>query len=161
MNRIHIGLQVTDIPASVRFYGTLFGTPPSVEQPDYAKWMLEDPRVNFSITTRCGIGNGVHFGIQVEDSAGLEAVTERLAAAGLAVHETPGVTCCYAHSDKSWSADPDGFPWETFLTHGLATSYGSGSLSDQDLAALGSGCGCNAPTRGEAADEQAAGPGCR
>ncbi|MGF1607946.1 MAG: ArsI/CadI family heavy metal resistance metalloenzyme [Kiloniellales bacterium] len=167
MKRIHIGLQVTDIPPSVQFYSTLFGAPPSVEQPDYAKWMLDDPRVNFSISTGCGVGDGVHFGIQVEEAAELEAATRRLAAAGLAVRETPGVTCCYAQSDKSWAADPDGHPWETFLTHGQTTTYGSDSLSEQDLAALGKGggCGCGAPEGGQTASEESkrkegAGVGC-
>lgn len=162
MRRIHVGLQVTDIPASIRFYSGLFGAPPTVERPDYAKWMLEDPRVNFSITTRCGIGNGVHFGIQVEEAEELEAVTRGLTEAGQAVRRAPGETCCYAHSDKAWSIDPEGFPWETFLTHGPATSYGSVSLSEQDVAALGggSGCGCDAPEPGETKPETTAGARC-
>lgn len=136
MKRIHIGLQVDDVAASSRFYSTLFGAEPSVVKDDYAKWMLDDPRVNFSITTRCGMEGKVHFGIQVEESDELGEVAERLKGAGLAVHETPQVTCCYAQSDKAWSADPDGFAWETFFTHGLATVYGEETLPGFDPAAV-------------------------
>lgn len=136
MKRIHIGLEVTDIEASTRFYTTLFGVTPSVIKADYAKWMLEDPRVNFSISRRCDTASRLHFGLQVESEDELREVTDRLKAAGRAVRETPGVTCCYAHSDKTWTADPEGLPWETFLTYGPSAAYGDETLTEIDVEAL-------------------------
>jgi catechol 2,3-dioxygenase-like lactoylglutathione lyase family enzyme len=160
MKRIHIGLQVDDVAASARFYSTLFGAEPTVRKDDYAKWMLDDPRVNFSISTRCDTGDKVHFGIQVEESGQLGEVAQRLKDAGLAVQETPEVTCCYAHSDKAWSADPDGFPWETFFTHGLATVYGEETLSDVAVAEMAaSSRGCCGGDATETVDAKA-GSGC-
>ena len=136
MKRIHIGLEVKDIEASTRFYSTLFGAPPSVLQEDYAKWMLDDPRVNFSISLRCDTPGRMHLGLQVESAEELSEVTDRLKQAGLGARETPQVTCCYAKSDKTWTADPEGMPWEAFLTHGLTTVYGDETLTEIDIEAL-------------------------
>jgi catechol 2,3-dioxygenase-like lactoylglutathione lyase family enzyme len=123
MNRFHLHLNVADLDASIRFYSQLFGSAPSVTKPDYAKWMLDDPRVNFAISTT-GCAPGIdHLGIQVDDPAALKALGQRLHAAGSSVVPEPSTTCCYARSDKLWTEDPQGTRWETFHTFGEATTY--------------------------------------
>ena len=124
MRRIHIGLNVKDLDASVGFYSALFGAEPNVVKGDYAKWMLEDPRVNFSITSRCNIGHGVHFGIQVDSQQELEETAGRLRQAGRRVVDEKAAVCCYHRSEKAWAADPQNLLWEAFLTVGEATDYG-------------------------------------
>ncbi len=125
MKRLHVHVSVDDIDASVRFYSTLFAARPTVEKDDYAKWMLDDPRVNFAISRR-GAATGIrHLGIQVEDRAELTEVYERLKRAQAPVVEEGATTCCYAQSEKSWISDPQGVQWETFLTTGQSTTYGS------------------------------------
>lgn len=124
MKRFHVHVSVDDIEQSIRFYSTLFDAQPSVQQPDYAKWMLEDPRVNFAISQRGAAAGIEHLGIQVENEAELGEVYERLARAERPVIEEKDTTCCYAHSDKQWIGDPQGVMWETFLTKGAATVYG-------------------------------------
>lgn len=125
MSRFHMHVGVADLDKSIAFYSGLFGTAPSVTKPDYAKWMLDDPRINFAISVRDGAHRGVeHVGIQAEDADELKAVYGRLAAAGAPVLEEGATTCCYAKSEKSWIADPDGVVWEAFLTNGEATVYG-------------------------------------
>ena len=131
MKRLHVHVSVDDLDQSIRFYSTLFDTPPSVTKPDYAKWMLEDPRVNFAISQRGKAAGIEHLGIQVEDDAELAEVYGRLARAERPVVEEKGTTCCYAHSDKQWIADPQGVAWETFITHGEATVYGQGGAIQQ------------------------------
>lgn len=127
MKRMHVNMKVTDLAASVRFYEGLFGAPPSVLKPDYAKWMLDDPRVNFAISTH-GRGAGLdHLGIQAEDSAELAETYGRMKAAQGPILEQGQTTCCYAKSEKSWITDPDGVAWEAFLTHGESTVYGDGT----------------------------------
>ena len=110
MKRLHVHVSVDDLAQSTRFYSTMFAAAPTVVKDDYVKWMLDDPRVNFAISTRAGRAAGIsHLGIQAEAKA---------------------TTCCYAKSDKQWIADPQGVPWETFFTHGEATVYGErGSLT--------------------------------
>jgi catechol 2,3-dioxygenase-like lactoylglutathione lyase family enzyme len=125
MKRFHVHVAVEDLATSVRFYSQLFAAEPVVLKPDYAKWMLEDPRVNFAISQR-GANPGVqHLGIQVEDRAELEEVYGRLTRAERPVLEEGATTCCYAQSEKSWIDDPQGVQWETFLTTGESTIYGS------------------------------------
>ncbi len=124
MKRLHVNLGVDDLDASVRFYTTLFAEAPKVLKDDYARWMLEDPRVNFAISTR-GARRGVeHLGIQAENDTELDEIYARLEAAGGATLDEGETTCCYAHSTKQWIADPQGVAWETFLTHGDAATYG-------------------------------------
>lgn len=124
MKRFHVHVAVEDLPASVRFYSELFAAEPVVRKPDYAKWMLEDPRVNFAISQR-GAHRGIeHLGIQVEDRAELREVYTRLERAEGPVLEEGATTCCYAESEKSWIEDPQGVKWETFLTTGESTVYG-------------------------------------
>jgi hypothetical protein len=125
VKRLHVHVSVDDLAQSVRFYSTLFATEPTVLKGDYAKWMLEDPRVNFAISKR-GHATGIeHLGIQVEDEAELAEVYDRLSRAERPIVEEKATTCCYAKSDKQWIADPQGVAWETFLTHGQSTVYGT------------------------------------
>src|SRR5688572_22529827 len=125
MKRFHVHVAVNDLKASVRFYSALFGSGPSVLNPDYAKWMLEDPRVNFAISTRAGAVGIDHLGIQAEDSEELEDLGIRLAQADVAVQAQKGASCCYAKSDKYWTLDPQGLAWESFHTLDSAPTYGS------------------------------------
>lgn len=151
MKRLHVHMAVGDLDQSIRFYSTLFAAPPTVRKDDYAKWMLEDPRVNFAISTRGG-GSGVdHLGIQVEDQAELGEVYGRLKAAERPVLEEGKTTCCYAQSEKSWIADPQGIAWEAFLTTGESTTYGtSAPLETIGKPAAGACCGPSesAPPKG-------------
>jgi hypothetical protein len=125
MKRFHVHVSVDDVPASIRFYSTLFSAEPTVVKSDYAKWMLDDPRVNFAISKRGGDAGVRHLGIQVEDQAELREVYDRLARAERPVLEEGNTTCCYAKSEKSWIEDPQGVHWETFLTTGESTVYGN------------------------------------
>jgi len=130
MKRLHVHVSVDDLAQSTRFYSTLFAAEPTVVKDDYVKWMLEDPRVNFAISTRPGRTAGIsHLGIQAEDEAELAEVYDRLARAEHQIVEAKATTCCYAQYDKQWIADPQGVPWETFLTYGESTVYGEGSLA--------------------------------
>ena len=129
MNRFHVHLNVADLEASIRFYSALFASEPSVRKPDYAKWMLEDPRVNFAISDT-GRAPGVdHLGIQAESGEELAALGVRLEAAGNALVPEEATVCCYAKSDKLWTEDPQGTRWETFHTFGDATTYYAGDAA--------------------------------
>jgi catechol 2,3-dioxygenase-like lactoylglutathione lyase family enzyme len=124
MNRFHVHVAVPDLQKSIQFYSTLFGTQPAVVKPDYAKWMLDDPRVNFAISTRPGSRHGInHLGIQVESDADLAQIHGRLEAADASVVEERNVSCCYARSDKYWVKDPAGVAWESFHTLGTVPVY--------------------------------------
>ena len=127
MKRMHLHVAVDDLAQSIRFYSTLFGAPPAVEKPDYAKWMLDDPRVNFAISRR-GVKPGLdHIGIQVESEAELDEIRQRLDAADLAMLTETGTTCCYAKSDKHWVQDPSGIAWETYRTLDSAPTFNGGT----------------------------------
>ncbi len=126
MKRMHLHLGVDDMEQSIAFYSTLFAAEPTVRKHDYAKWMIEDPRVNFAITPTAHTVKGIeHIGIQVESTEELAEVHERLNAAGRPVLQEEATTCCYAQSKKNWITDPDGVVWETFLTTGEHTEYGN------------------------------------
>src|SRR5271168_2439897 len=127
MKRMHVHVAVENLHQSIGFYSALFDTQPAVVKPDYAKWMLDDPRVNFAISTRGREPGLDHLGIQVEDKAELEDVYARLRRAGGEVIDQGQTACCYAQSEKSWIEDPAGISWETFLTTGESTTYGDGS----------------------------------
>jgi len=118
MKRFHVHVAVRDLDDSVRFYSTLFGAAPSVQKTDYAKWMLDDPRINFAISERAGQHGVNHLGFQVDDAAELEQIHGRLDAAGAEVVAERGVSCCYARSDKYWISDPQGVAWESFRSLG-------------------------------------------
>ena len=145
MKRFHVNVSVENLQDSIRFYSALFAAQPAVQKPDYAKWMLEDPRVNFAISSR-GSRKGLdHLGIQVEKPEELAEVHARLKAAGGPVIEQGHTTCCYARSEKNWTFDPQGLSWETFLTTGDSVVYGS-DLEQEDQPA--SAC-CARPGQGE------------
>ena len=148
MKRFHVHVAVSDLPESIRFYSTLFGADPAVLKDDYAKWVLDDPRINFAISQR-GTAPGVnHLGFQVESDAELEAVHENLVAAGRGVTAEKDANCCYALSDKYWITDPAGVAWETFHTLGSVPVYGSDTVPQ----ACGTQSACCGPA--QAADEK-------
>jgi uncharacterized glyoxalase superfamily protein PhnB len=127
MKRMHVHVAVENLQRAIGFYSALFAAQPTVIKTDYAKWMLDDPRVNFAISAR-GRATGLdHLGIHVEDKAELSEVYARLHRAGGTVIEQGQTSCCYAKSEKSWIDDPAGIAWETFLTTGESTDYGDGS----------------------------------
>lgn len=130
MKRMDVHVGVDDLAQSTRFYSSLFGTEPTVSKRDYAKWMLDDPRLNFAISAGHATRGIEHLGIQVEDDAELAEVYSRLRDADAPVLEEGATSCCYAKSTKSWIADPQGVVWEAFLTVGESTIYGGGSALD-------------------------------
>lgn len=131
MKRFHVHVGVKDLDQSIGFYSTLFGTQPTVIKHDYAKWMLEDPRINFAISAGHHAVKGIeHLGIQVDTSEELQQVYGMLKDAGRPVLEEGATTCCYHQSEKSWISDPDGVVWETFHTSGEATVYGESPTLD-------------------------------
>lgn len=126
MKRFHVHLSVQDLEPNIRFYSTLFGQGPSRQEADYAKWMLDDPRINFAISTR-GASSGVdHFGLQTDDSAELADLQERARSADTAILDEGATQCCYARSNKYWLMDPQGLPWEHFVTMGEIRHFGHG-----------------------------------
>lgn len=124
MKRFHVHVAVDQLDDSIRFYSALFGVAPTVVQPDYAKWMLEDPRVNFAISQRGRTAGINHLGFQVESDGELKAMRGQLEAADAGLVEQTGAACCYARSDKYWVTDPQGVAWETFHTLESVPMYG-------------------------------------
>ena len=127
MKRLHVHVVVQDLGESVRFYSTLFAAEPTVIKDDYAKWMLDDPRVNFAISNRGGSPGVDHLGIQVEDDDALSRLGARLRDAGRTVHEQKAAQCCYAQGDKVWVTAPQGVAWETVATFGEINIFGEDS----------------------------------
>ena len=124
MKRFHVNVSVTDLDKSIQFYNTLFDAEPSVRKDDYAKWMLDDPRMNFAIS-KCSDATGVnHVGLQADTVEELAEIQARLRTAGENTVEQPKAECCYARSTKTWVRDPDNVAWETFVTFGQTTQYG-------------------------------------
>lgn len=132
--RLHLHVSVPSIAEAVTFYSTLFDAPPSVLKDDYAKWMLEDPRVNLAISSRARAAGVDHVGIQVDSAGELASLAGRLKAAGSVTFDQEATTCCYAQSDKSWVTDTAGVRWETFFTHGEATAYGEDEILPEPAA---------------------------
>jgi catechol 2,3-dioxygenase-like lactoylglutathione lyase family enzyme len=125
MKRLHVHIAVDNLDRSIGFYSTLFAAAPSVRKPDYAKWMLDDPKVNLAISQRgARIGGVDHLGIQVESDDELRDLATRLKDAGESTRDQEATTCCYAQSNKAWVNDPSGIRWETFFTFGESTQYG-------------------------------------
>lgn len=141
MKRLHVHVAVDDLAESIRFYSTLFAAEPGVRKADYAKWMLDDPRLNFAISNRAGSAGIEHLGIQVETQEELQEVYARLREADRSVLEEGVTTCCYARSEKSWISDPQGVSWETFLTSGESTVYGQ----DRRPSSIEAGSACCTP----------------
>jgi len=124
MKRLHVHIAVDDLEKSIGFYATLFGAPPGILKQDYAKWMLDDPKVNLAISQRERVAGVDHLGIQVDTDEELRELSARLKAAGEQTRDQEATTCCYAQSNKAWVNDPSGVRWETFYTFGDATTYG-------------------------------------
>jgi catechol 2,3-dioxygenase-like lactoylglutathione lyase family enzyme len=125
MKRFHVHVAVDDLEANIRFYSSVFGAAPTVRKPDYAKWMVEDPRINFAISQRGAKAGVDHLGFQVESEEELTALREQVAAAEIAALDQPDAQCCYARSDKYWITDPQGIAWETYRTLGQAEIFGA------------------------------------
>ncbi|HQN64248.1 MAG TPA: ArsI/CadI family heavy metal resistance metalloenzyme [Methylophilus sp.] len=136
MKRLHLHISVQDLAQSIQFYSTLFGVPPSVEKPDYAKWMLDDPLVNFAISQRGARVGLDHLGIQVDSDKELAEIKTRLEAANVAMLTQAGTTCCYAKSDKHWLQDPSGLAWEAYHTLESALTFND----SHDTMATNSSC---------------------
>jgi hypothetical protein len=145
MKRLHVHVAVDDLGQSIGFYSTLFGVEPSVLKDDYAKWMLDDPRVNFAISSRGRPAGLDHLGIQAHEGAELTEISKRLKAAGEDTIDETGATCCYAQSDKTWVKDPSGIRWETFHTFGESTVYGEDVPDVAEAAAPKTACCPSAP----------------
>jgi catechol 2,3-dioxygenase-like lactoylglutathione lyase family enzyme len=167
MKRFHVHVAVNDLNKSIAFYSAMFGEQPSVVKPDYAKWMLEDPRINFAISNR-GQAPGVnHLGLQAEDDAELEAIHANLEKADTAVLPEKGAHCCYAKSDKYWVTDPQGIAWESFRSLGSIPLFGGaevGADTAEQAASCGSGDAldgsCCAPAEANSAVSARTGSGC-
>jgi len=144
MKRLHLHISVAELEPAIAFYSTLFGSPPSITNDDYAKWLLDDPRVNLAISSRARAVGVDHVGIQVETAGELAEIAGRLKAAGAATFDQAATTCCYAQSDKSWVTDPAGVRWESFFTHGESTAYGEDEIIEVAVrppaSAAGSAC---------------------
>lgn len=141
MKRLHVHVAIDDLQKSIRFYSALFAAEPTVVKPDYAKWSLEDPRVNFAISKRGRKAGLDHLGIQVENAEELEEMNQRLSNAELPTTSQVGTTCCYAKSDKHWTIDPQGIPWESFHSLTNVPMYGQDIQPEESASA----CCANEP----------------
>lgn len=141
MKRFHVNVSVGDLARSTSYYSTLFGVSPSVLEDDYAKWMLDDPRVNFSISTATNSRGINHLGLQVDTLDELAEIQGRLRTAGEQTVDQPDAECCYTRSSKTWVRDPDDVAWETIVTHGGITHYGDDRVpEDAESATARNGC---------------------
>jgi len=146
MKRFHVHVAVSDLRKSIAFYAAIFGEQPAVVKADYAKWMLEDPRINFAISHR-GHAPGVnHLGLQAEDEAELEAIHANLQKADMTVLPEKGAHCCYAKSDKYWVTDPQGIAWESFRSLGSVPLYGEEHQDAPDPGGSAGATACCVPT---------------
>jgi extradiol dioxygenase family protein len=130
MKRFHLHVGVKDLEKSVQFYSTLFGQKPTKLKSDYAKWMLEDPRINFAISTLARTEGVDHLGLQVETEGELEEISDRLKKADLGVYDEGETTCCYSESRKAWVQDPSGVAWEAYRTMKDAEIFSDRSASE-------------------------------
>ena len=146
MKRLHVHVAVDNLAESIQFYSRMFAAVPNVQKADYAKWMLDDPRVNFAISDRSPVHGLDHLGIQVDSRDELDELAGRLKSAGAQTRDQEATSCCYAKSDKAWVNDPSGLRWETFYTFGEATAYGEDEPGKTAVAAPGAeGVACCAP----------------
>ena len=134
MKRMHIHVGVDNLQQSINFYSALFGAQPVKTKTDFAKWMLDDPRVNFAISTRAGQQGVNHLGIQVDEQAELDEIRERLRDADMSIFDEGETVCCYARSDKSWVQDPAGIAWEAYQTMDDAELFSMADSTRQDQA---------------------------
>ena len=145
MKRFHVHVGVENLDRSIQFYSAMFAAQPSVRHADYAKWMLEDPRINFAISTRRQPVGVNHLGFQVENDQELRGLHAQLQAADARLIQEDEQPCCYARSDKYWVTDPSGIAWETFHTTGESTVYGDGSGENQARIAHEKATACCVP----------------
>ncbi len=150
MKRFHVHVSVSDLGRSIRFYSTLFGAEPVVVQDDYAKWMLEDPRVNFAISSRDATPGVHHLGVQTDSGEELESLRQRLQQERWVATAEKGVACCYARSDKYWVTDPTGIAWETFHTFGSVPTFDGGERAGEAARCCSPGAGASAAMPGKA-----------
>jgi catechol 2,3-dioxygenase-like lactoylglutathione lyase family enzyme len=155
MKRFHVHVSVNHLEESIRFYSALFGAAPAVVKEDYAKWMLDDPRVNFAISARGDSAGVNHLGLQVDNGEELAALRGQATAAEIAGLEQTGAACCYAKSDKYWVTDPQGVAWETFHTLDSIPVFGSAGES-ADSAENAAAAGCCVPSPAKVGAEKAA-----
>ena len=140
MKRFHVHVAVTNLEESVRFYSSVFAAEPTVLKPDYAKWMVEDPRINFAISAR-GAKPGVnHLGLQVDTGDELAGMRDRLVAADAGMVEEVQANCCYAKSDKYWVSDPQGIAWETYHSLASIPMFGADTQTHAENAAANGCC---------------------
>jgi catechol 2,3-dioxygenase-like lactoylglutathione lyase family enzyme len=144
MKRFHVHVHVEDLDRNIAFYSALFGAEPARREADYAKWMIEDPRLNFAISTRGNRPGIDHLGLQVDEAAELDALKDRARAADMAVLDEGETSCCYARSDKYWLTDPQGLAWEQFHTLGQIPLFNEAPEAAADSA-------CCAPRTPQAA----------
>jgi catechol 2,3-dioxygenase-like lactoylglutathione lyase family enzyme len=167
MKRFHVHVAVNDLDRSISFYTAMFGEEPSVVKSDYAKWMLEDPRINFAISNRGQTAGVNHLGMQAEDDAELESIHANLQKADAAVVAEKGAHCCYAKSDKYWVTDPQGIAWESFRSLGTIPLFGTAE-SEVSAATESPSCGarpssaasCCSPTDQQVAPTAKSASGC-
>lgn len=152
MKRFHVHVGVEDLQRSIRFYSGMFGSPPTVQKEDYAKWMIDEPRLNFAISQRGGHVGINHLGLQVDSAEELAAIRERFAAADSAVLDEPAASCCYAKSDKHWVSDPQGIAWEGYRSMGEIRYFDH----DEPQPATATGCGSAGATAGACCAPEAA-----
>jgi len=154
MKRMHIHIGVENLNQSITFYSALFGAEPVKTKTDYAKWMLDEPRVNFAISTRAGKAGVDHLGLQVEEESELQELRERLKSADMSVFDEGEAVCCYARSDKSWVEDPSGIPWEAYKTmedvqlFSTSTESETGACCVPEIKGQPDGCGPSESTTG-------------
>jgi extradiol dioxygenase family protein len=159
MKRFHVHVSVDDLAANVRFYSTVFGQQPSVLKDDYAKWMLDDPRVNFAISQRGAQAGLDHLGMQVDCEEDLQALRAQVEQAEIAAQDQTGASCCYAKSDKYWITDPQGIAWETFCTLDSIPVFGADTRAAPDEKAAAC-CPPAAPVAVKLMPKPAAKPAC-
>ena len=145
MKRFHVHIAVKELQDSIRFYSAMFGTSPTVVKPDYAKWMLDDPRINFAISQRSPTIGVNHLGVQAETGDELEGIHANLQQADGTIEAEKGVHCCYAKSDKYWVTDPQGIAWESFRSLGSVPLYGEGNQTAAGACGSDDANGCAAP----------------
>jgi len=146
MKRFHVHIGVSDLDASVRFYSSMFGSEPAVLKPDYAKWMIDEPRLNFAISQSPGPAGLSHFGLEAESADELAGIRQQFAAADPRVEDEAHAACCYARSDKHWATDPQGIRWEGFHSLGLLEDEVDDAAVSQQVGA--SCCGATASPAG-------------
>ena len=157
MKRFHVHLSVPDLATSIGFYSRLFGAAPSVQKPDYAKWMLDDPRVNFAISTWNATKGVNHLGLQADSDEELGEIGARFSAADRATTVAePGAQCCYAVSDKHWVQDPQGIPWEAFHTLESIPTFGAQAETAATAGCCEGASACGEPAGGSAVSAKAA-----